>query len=81
MVVIYLIMRVKPLLTDFMKTIETNVRKPFSSSNSVDNTVLLLLTKHTSTPIEETGAWLRSVHDSDKNRINYKRNCHTGCVN
>jgi ketol-acid reductoisomerase len=34
----------KPLLTDFMKTIETNViGKPFSSSNSV--WYLLLLTK------------------------------------
>jgi hypothetical protein len=45
MVVIYLIMRVKPLLTDFMKTIETNVRKPFSSSNSVENTVLIAVNK------------------------------------
>jgi ketol-acid reductoisomerase len=49
----------KPLLTDFMKTIETNViGKPFSSSNSV--VVLIAVNKSTSTPIEETGAWLRA---------------------
>jgi ketol-acid reductoisomerase len=57
----------KPLLTDFMKTIETNViGKPFSSSNSVENTVLIAVNKSLRQhPIEETGAWLR-VHDSDE---------------
>jgi ketol-acid reductoisomerase len=34
----------KPLLTDFMKTIETNVIN-FSSSNSVENTVLIAVNK------------------------------------
>ncbi|PKH68267.1 ketol-acid reductoisomerase [Flavobacterium sp. ALD4] len=51
----------KPLLTDFMKTIETNViGKPFSSSNSAENAVLIAVNKSIRThPIEETGEWLR----------------------
>jgi ketol-acid reductoisomerase len=35
----------KPLLTDFMKTIETNVIGNLSSSNSVENTVLIAVNK------------------------------------
>jgi ketol-acid reductoisomerase len=35
----------KPLLTDFMKTIETNVIGKPSSSNSVENTVLIAVNK------------------------------------
>jgi ketol-acid reductoisomerase len=54
MVVIYLI--TQPLLTDFMKTIETNViGKPFSSSNSAENTVLIVNKSIRKHPIEETG--------------------------
>jgi ketol-acid reductoisomerase len=51
----------KPLLTDFMKTIETNViGKPFSTSNGVDNAVLIAVNKEIRQhPIEEVGAWLR----------------------
>jgi ketol-acid reductoisomerase len=46
----------KPLLTDFMKTIETNViRKPF-----VAKIRYLLLTKAYVNTLEETGAWLRA---------------------
>jgi ketol-acid reductoisomerase len=50
----------KPLLTDFMKTIETNVIEPFSSSNNVENTVLIAVNSIRQHPIEETGAWLRA---------------------
>ena len=51
----------KPLLSEFMKTIETNViGKPFSNSNAVDNKLLIAVNqsirKH---PIEEVGTWLR----------------------
>lgn len=51
----------KPLLADFMKTIETNViGKPFSISNSTENTVLIDVNKSIRQhPIEETGEWLR----------------------
>ncbi|NDP23065.1 MAG: ketol-acid reductoisomerase [Paludibacter sp.] len=51
----------KPLLTDFMKTIETNViGKPFSSTNSTENDVLIAVNKSIRQhPIEETGEWLR----------------------
>jgi ketol-acid reductoisomerase len=62
----------KPLLTDFMKTIETNViGKPFLVQIA-ENTVLIAVNKATSTPIEETGAWLRASMTAMKNRINYK---------
>ena len=51
----------KPLLNDFMKTIDTNViGRSFASSNGVDNKLLISVNrsirKH---PIEEVGAWLR----------------------
>jgi ketol-acid reductoisomerase len=44
-----------------MKTIETNViGKPFSSSNSTENAVLIAVNKSIRQhPIEETGEWLR----------------------
>jgi ketol-acid reductoisomerase len=52
----------KPLLTEFMKTVETNIiGKPFSNTNGVDNAVLIAVNstirQH---PIEEVGAWLRA---------------------
>jgi ketol-acid reductoisomerase len=44
----------KPLLTDFMKTIETNViGKPFSSSNSVENTVLIVAKAYVNTLLKK----------------------------
>lgn len=51
----------KPLLKDFMKTVDTDViGKPFATSNAVDNRLLievnLSIRNH---PIEEVGAWLR----------------------
>lgn len=51
----------KPLLTDFMKTVETKIiGKPFSSTNGVDNAVLIAVNKAIRQhPIEEVGAWLR----------------------
>jgi ketol-acid reductoisomerase len=51
----------KPLLTEFMKTVETNIiGKPFSTSNGVDNAVLIAVNKSIRQhPIEEVGAWLR----------------------
>lgn len=51
----------KPLLTEFMKKVETNIiGKPFSTSNGVDNTVLIAVNKEIRQhPIEEVGAWLR----------------------
>jgi ketol-acid reductoisomerase len=51
----------KPLLTEFMKTVETNViGKPFSTTNGVDNAVLIAVNKSIRQhPIEEVGAWLR----------------------
>ncbi|KUJ63019.1 ketol-acid reductoisomerase [Flavobacteriaceae bacterium CRH] len=51
----------KPLLTEFMKKVETNViGKPFSTSNGVDNAVLIAVNKEIRQhPIEEVGAWLR----------------------
>jgi ketol-acid reductoisomerase len=51
----------KPLLTDFMKTIDTNViGKPFSATNSVENSVLITVNKSIRQhPIEEIGEWLR----------------------
>jgi ketol-acid reductoisomerase len=52
----------KPLLTEFMKTVETNViGRPFSTSNGVDNAILIAVNntirQH---PIEEVGSWLRA---------------------
>jgi len=51
----------KPLLADFMKTIDTNViGKPFSTTNGVDNSVLIAVNKSIRQhPIEEIGEWLR----------------------
>jgi len=51
----------KPLLTEFMKTVETNViGKPFSTTNAVDNAILIAVNKSIRQhPIEEVGAWLR----------------------
>ncbi|MFC0777282.1 ketol-acid reductoisomerase [Flavobacterium sp. HJSW_4] len=51
----------KPLLTEFMKKVETNIiGKPFSASNGVDNAVLIAVNKEIRQhPIEEVGAWLR----------------------
>ncbi|AXB57829.1 ketol-acid reductoisomerase [Flavobacterium fluviale] len=51
----------KPLLTEFMKKVETNIiGKPFSTSNAVDNAVLIAVNKEIRQhPIEEVGAWLR----------------------
>jgi ketol-acid reductoisomerase len=34
--------------------------KPFSSSNNVENTVLIAVNSIRQHPIEETGAWLRA---------------------
>ncbi|MFV5699024.1 ketol-acid reductoisomerase [Flavobacterium sp. ZT3R17] len=51
----------KPLLVDFMKTVDTNIiGKPFSTSNGVDNAVLIAVNKSIRQhPIEEVGEWLR----------------------
>ncbi|MCK8142699.1 ketol-acid reductoisomerase [Flavobacterium sp. I-SCBP12n] len=51
----------KPLLADFMKSIDTNViGKPFSDSNAVENAVLIGVNKSIRQhPIEEVGEWLR----------------------
>jgi ketol-acid reductoisomerase len=51
----------KPLLEEYMKTVETNIiGKPFSTSNGVDNAVLIAVNKEIRQhPIEEVGAWLR----------------------
>ena len=51
----------KPLLKDFMKTIETNViGKAFSNSNAVDNKLLISVNQSIRNhPIEEVGKWLR----------------------
>lgn len=52
----------KPLLTEFMKSVETNIiGKPFSTSNSVDNAVLIAVNKSIRVhPIEQVGEWLRT---------------------
>ena len=51
----------KPLLNEFMKSIETNViGRAFASSNGVDNKLLIEVNQSIrSHPIEEVGAWLR----------------------
>lgn len=51
----------KPLLVDFMQAIDTNViGKTFSTSNEVDNAVLIAVNNSIRQhPIEEVGAWLR----------------------
>ncbi|CAN1510839.1 IlvC Ketol-acid reductoisomerase [Flavobacteriaceae bacterium] len=51
----------KPLLTEFMKTVETNIiGQPFSTTNGVDNAILIAVNKSIRQhPIEEVGAWLR----------------------
>ena len=51
----------KPLLSEFMKTIETNViGKAFSNSNAVDNKLLISVNQSIRNhPIEEVGKWLR----------------------
>ncbi|MCX2680835.1 ketol-acid reductoisomerase [Galbibacter sp. EGI 63066] len=52
----------KPLLANFMKTIDTNViGKPFAANNSVDNKELIAVNAEIRNhPVEEVGAWLRS---------------------
>ncbi len=51
----------KPLLKEFMKTVDTNIiGKPFSTSNAVDNKLLIAVNQNIRNhPIEEVGAWLR----------------------
>ncbi|UNY98256.1 ketol-acid reductoisomerase [Zhouia spongiae] len=51
----------RPMLTDFMKTVDTNViGKSFSASNDVDNKELIAVNDAIRNhPIEEVGAWLR----------------------
>jgi len=51
----------KPLLKEFMKTINTNViGRSFASSNGVDNKLLISVNQSIRNhPIEEVGAWLR----------------------
>ncbi|MBK0368427.1 ketol-acid reductoisomerase [Flavobacterium agrisoli] len=51
----------KPLLTDFMKTVETDIiGKPYGTSNQVDNSLLIAVNKSIRQhPIEEVGEWLR----------------------
>ena len=51
----------KPLLTEFMKTVDVNViGKSFSTSNEVDNKQLIDVNfRIRNHPIEEVGAWLR----------------------
>jgi ketol-acid reductoisomerase len=56
----------KPLLTDFMKTIETNViGKPFSSSNSAMRCLLLLIKVSVNIQLKKQGV-VESVHDSNE---------------
>ncbi|MAZ28374.1 MAG: ketol-acid reductoisomerase [Cytophagaceae bacterium] len=51
----------KPMLTEFMKKIDTDViGKKFSSDNSVDNKTLIAVNDAIRNhPVEEVGAWLR----------------------
>ena len=51
----------KPLLKDFINTVDTNViGKPFATSNAVDNKLLIEVKKSIRQhPIEEVGTWLR----------------------
>jgi ketol-acid reductoisomerase len=51
----------KPLLKDFINTVDTNViGKPFATSNAVDNKLLIEVNKSIRQhPIEEVGTWLR----------------------
>lgn len=53
----------KPLLKDFMKTVDVNIiGKPFSTSNAVDNKLLITVNQSIRNhPIEEVGAWLREA--------------------
>ncbi|MEJ4088119.1 ketol-acid reductoisomerase [Galbibacter orientalis] len=52
----------KPLLTDFMKKVDTNIiGKPFSNTNGVDNKELIEINDQIRNhPVEEVGAWLRT---------------------
>ncbi|MCM5663239.1 ketol-acid reductoisomerase [Galbibacter mesophilus] len=52
----------KPLLTDFMKKVDTNIiGKPFATSNGVDNKELIEVNDQIRNhPVEEIGAWLRT---------------------
>src|SRR5690606_40910314 len=52
----------KPLLTDFIKKVDTNViGKPFSTNNGVDNKELIEINDQIRNhPVEEVGAWLRT---------------------
>ncbi len=59
----------KPLLTDFMKKVDTNIiGKAFSTGNGVDNAQLIEVNKELRNhPIEEVGEWLReSMSDMKK---------------
>lgn len=51
----------KPLLKDFMKTVDSNViGKSFATSNAVDNKLLISVNQSIRNhPIEEVGKWLR----------------------
>jgi ketol-acid reductoisomerase len=51
----------KPLLVDFMKTVDTNIiGKAFTTDKAVSNAVLIAVnTSIRQHPIEEVGAWLR----------------------
>ncbi len=51
----------KPLLNEFMNKVDTNViGKAFSTSNTVDNKLLITVNQNIRQhPIEEVGAWLR----------------------
>jgi len=51
----------KPLLTEFMKKVDTNViGRPFATTNGVDNKLLIEVNKSIRQhPIEEVGEWLR----------------------
>jgi ketol-acid reductoisomerase len=55
----------KPLLTDFMKTIDTNViGKSFSTTNGIDNAVLIAVNKSiVNTQLKRQGV-VERIHDS-----------------
>jgi ketol-acid reductoisomerase len=59
----------KPLLKDFMTKIDTNViGKPYSTSNGVDNKLLISINQSIREhAIEEVGAWLRESMTEMKN--------------
>ena len=53
----------KPLLTDFMKTVKTDIiGKPYTSTNGVDNQKLIAVNKAIRNhPVEQIGAVLRTA--------------------